>query len=115
MQRAVREHSLLSRAQEGLESRIHRKVSVRFGGGVTETWPGNRKRRWVPTLRASVKASCGVFLRELRVERARMVNELTGDGNVIREQSMFATHQTWKSADRSWCKTKEWHGQSYTA
>jgi len=52
MQRAVRVYSLLSEmAQEGLESRIHRKVYVRFGGGVTETWPGNRKRRWVPTLR----------------------------------------------------------------
>jgi len=42
-----------------------------------------------------------VSLGELRVERARMVNELTGDGNVARDQSMLATHQIWKSADRS--------------
>ena len=26
-------------------------MSVRFGGGVTETWTGNSPRRWVPTQR----------------------------------------------------------------
>jgi len=37
---------------------------------------------------------------ESRVERSRVVNELTGDGNVTREHSMFAKRQTWESADR---------------
>jgi hypothetical protein len=32
-----------------LESRIPGNRYVRFGGGVTETWMGNRLRRWVPT------------------------------------------------------------------
>jgi len=35
--------------------------------------------------------------KKLRVERTRMVNELTGDGNVTREQSMLAKRQLWKS------------------
>jgi hypothetical protein len=38
-------------AQEGRESRIRRKASVRFGGGLTETWLGDKLRRWEPTLR----------------------------------------------------------------
>jgi hypothetical protein len=31
-----------------------------------------------------------LLLRKWRVERTRVVNELTGDGNVRREQSMLA-------------------------
>jgi hypothetical protein len=38
--------------------------------------------------------------KKLRVERTRMVNELTGDGNVTWGQSMLAKRQPWKSVDR---------------
>ena len=46
------------------------------------------------------KAHLVLFLTELRVERSRMINELTGDGNVTKEQSMLIKCQTWKSAYR---------------
>jgi transposase len=45
-------------SQEQLESRIQGNLSVRFGGGVTETWTGDRLRRWVPT-QPLLRSVCG--------------------------------------------------------
>jgi hypothetical protein len=47
-----------------------------------------------------------VFQRELRVERSRMTNELTGGGNPKRDQSMLVKRQGWKSAYSSWRKVR---------
>jgi len=57
-------------SQEQLESRILGNSSVRFGGGVTETWTGNRLRRWVPTqpLLRSLRASPQEFAHKEREE-----------------------------------------------
>jgi hypothetical protein len=56
---------------------------------------------------ASVERSFSSLQKKLRVERSRMINGLTGEGNVTREQSMLAERQPWKSAYRVGCRTKD--------
>ena len=53
----------------------------------TETEWKRRMRRCVR------RARYVIFLRKSRIERVRVVNELTGDGNVKRDQSMFVKRQ----------------------
>ena len=55
---------------------------------------------------ASVEHLFTSLHKKLRVERTRMINELTGDGNVVWEQSMLAKRQPWKSVYRAWRKIK---------
>src|SRR5690348_7985488 len=66
---------------------------------ISKRYLGEKRMSKTPNGRAR-KVLCAVLREESRVERSRVINELTGDGNITKEHSMFVKHQIWKSAYR---------------